>query len=616
MKKLLPLFLILISNILFAQEQCVPLFPGTEKERQDMEQFISFAKSTTDLDKTIRIPIVLHVYHVTKYLQGGFEVEEGLVSKEQLWSAMDDLNQAYNAYFATKQEESFDTNIEFYLANMDEDGNYIDGIFYHDIDTVPWLDSLERQKAYDDGFYGSGLSTSIYMTETALDINKYLNVHVVYEISGNGGGGGIQGFAWIPGTTLPSFFGQTNLDNVMGLPGDLFPGYYDYNGDGVADLDWDLKSYTDENDTYPHEVGHNLGLYHTFTGNSCLPEDDCTAEGDFVCDTEPTTQTSSCGGSCAEWSTPNSNVNYMSYTNCRTRFTEGQNERARTFLSTLLLPLKTSIDSGYAYKPRRTTVEVTPIEVLSGCQDDKFLKLKIKNTGDSLLTNLKIVYGNTVANADTIEWVMNIGPGLYKYHYIPAIEGQTRNRKIKVLEVNTLPQPQPIQSVQVPVGSLDIVIESIPDCIGAQNYWQIIDLDAQEVVAERDPYPNFENPNVFTDQICLPSGNYQFILHDVNGNGWSTSCSGSAIVTPYMKVYLNGNLCNEITGTEFIGSAWTFTTCGVTNLQESSLIEYYDIMSGEYVDQDEIVPGVQFRYIIISTNNNGKKERNWYVLTE
>ena len=104
-----------------------------------------------------------------------------------------------------------------------------------------------------------------------------------------------------------------------------------------------------------HEVGHHLGLFHTFdaptlTGSPCSNRD-CLMDNDMVCDTRPKQisfnfclTTNSCVTD-AQPDDPNSPFtedgddtmhNYMDGGTCRTRFTPGQVERmhwaARTFL--------------------------------------------------------------------------------------------------------------------------------------------------------------------------------------------------------------------------------------------------------------------------------------------
>ena len=84
-----------------------------------------------------------------------------------------------------------------------------------------------------------------------------------------------------------------------------------------------------------HEIGHCLGLLHTFESNcdntnGCITGvDNCYCTGDFVCDTPPTTNNLDCDTSAL-------GKNYMSYSNentCRDYFTAGQASRMRAHLA-------------------------------------------------------------------------------------------------------------------------------------------------------------------------------------------------------------------------------------------------------------------------------------------
>lgn len=91
--------------------------------------------------------------------------------------------------------------------------------------------------------------------------------------------------------------------------------------------------------TAVHEVGHWVGLYHTFQGG-CHSDATCSTAGDLVCDTPAQgTSTSGCPigkDTCALSAGPDPIHNYMdySYDSCYDQFTSGQDVRVDWAMST------------------------------------------------------------------------------------------------------------------------------------------------------------------------------------------------------------------------------------------------------------------------------------------
>lgn len=133
------------------------------------------------------------------------------------------------------------------------------------------------------------------------------------------------------------FDGQQQLSyGLMGYA--RFPDTYDYFYESFMKVAT-IKNLNDT--TLTHELGHAFGLYHTFEGVSytsqttCPVNNDCTTDGDRVCDTSPSRSmygmsvpNNNAVDPCTGQNNDGTQYNIMNYTNVVRKFTQGQRERA------------------------------------------------------------------------------------------------------------------------------------------------------------------------------------------------------------------------------------------------------------------------------------------------
>lgn len=292
MKRLALLLTFLSATLVaVAQDQCGHEYMMTK----DVETDSTFARRvlfqpvqsrSTFEQKTI--PVIVHIFHE------GEEYGEGShLTQEVVIEAIDHLNQVFSGL----TEDNNDTFIDFCISNETLSGAQAFGILYHDLNEYAPYDGSLSNITTDDFYVG-------LQNAYSYSVSNYMEIFVAPWTTG------YAGFTSVPPSNLGIWIRTSRF------------------GFGTH-----VTSSINNNTTLAHEVGHWCGLFHVFANgwnsyDSCdqaSSETNCSGQGDFVCDTSPTTTNYSCSVIC-EGEDPTNMMGYYPGT-CRTGFTMGQVER-------------------------------------------------------------------------------------------------------------------------------------------------------------------------------------------------------------------------------------------------------------------------------------------------
>lgn len=257
-----------------------------------------------------RIPVVVHVVHnQANGTIGG--ANNPNITDAQIQSQIQVLNEDYRKVAGTPGGSStnpiaVDTNIEFYLANKDPDGQNSNGI------TRTYYAAKSSFDLFNDLYL---LSSIVYWPS-----NRYLNIWVVAISNRN-----YLGYGQFP-TAADTLQGLDNTDER--IDGVVIDHHYFGRRTGTV-----TSSLYCCGRTTTHEVGHWLGLIH--------PNGDTRCGDDYVADTPPIealNETDKCAdifSTCRSGITTRNLIeDYMDYTPdaCMNVFTGGQRDRMAAVL--------------------------------------------------------------------------------------------------------------------------------------------------------------------------------------------------------------------------------------------------------------------------------------------
>ena len=369
-----------------------------------MAENIAWMKANNNMkNTTITIPIVVHIIHKNTHANIGSGTN---ISNAQIEDAIRILNEDFsktNPEFPNPPRSTFlsyagNPDLQFCLATVDPLGNSTSGVTRTSTSQADW-------DADDDGPGGE----SNAMKQTAAggidswDPSKYLNIWVC-NLTNSLGGGYTLGYAYLPG--LQSWNAWKD-----GLVVD-----FQYFGTISA-------AATSDGRTPTHEIGHYLGLEHTFCpdtdpqGNYICCDNDNTNSGGYVDDT-PATQgiywysvnTTTNNNTCNDTQYANiftndvldMDENFMSYASTTWMFTIDQTNTMHATLNGYRTSLKNSIGSGTTVNCGSVSVNDELLKSMSLYPNPSSGKIFFNLSEKIISISISTLVGNTITIIDEV----------------------------------------------------------------------------------------------------------------------------------------------------------------------------------------------------------------------
>lgn len=202
------------------------------------------------------IPVVVNIIHSGEYEGSGSNVSDELI-EVAIEHANNNLRAAFDGYGATSTQG--ETHFNLFLATTDASGTPIDPIRRFNRNNYPNWPSIYENKP-------SNSDVATILNDIGYNLDEFLNIQIM-EWNGT-----VAGFSHFPFWSLP----KRNYGIFMQ------PEYLYGNGSGST-----------YDHVLVHELGHYIGLLHTFQSMYCMNSyadeavNQCEELNDQVCDTPP-----------------------------------------------------------------------------------------------------------------------------------------------------------------------------------------------------------------------------------------------------------------------------------------------------------------------------------------